>query len=89
MVCARGISALFMSCECSRAQSTCIVVLVDESTDQDAARDAVGAPSARFIWHDVARLGRGGADSVLQLLLEGAPATPPGSALTTPGNRWG
>ena len=66
-----------------------IVVLFDESTDQEAARDAVGPPSARFIWHDVARLGRGGADSVLQLLLEGSPATPLSSALTTPRNRWG
>ena len=66
-----------------------IVVLFDESTDQDAARDAVGPRSPRFIWHDVARLGRAGADSVLQLLLEGSPATPPGSAVTTPRNRLG
>jgi len=66
-----------------------IVVLFDESTDQEAARDAVGPPSARFIWHDVARLGRDSADSILKVLLEGSPATPPGSAVTTPRNRPG
>ena len=52
-----------------------IVVLFDESTDRDAARDAVGPHSARFIWQDVARSGRGVADRVLGLLLEGSPAT--------------
>ena len=66
-----------------------IVVLFDESNDQDAVRDAVGVHSARFTWHDLAHLGRGGADSVLRLFLEGSPAPPPRSAVTTPGNRWG
>src|SRR5262249_29571118 len=52
-----------------------VVVLFDETTDRDAARDAVGPPSDRFIWHDAARSARGVADSVLRLLLEGSPAT--------------